>query len=114
MLTRGKLIAGIGNAYADEILHHAMIYPFRKVTKLSVDEKASLHRSIYSVTGAAVDVLRERVGDQIHRKIRDFLSVHGKKNVNCPRCGSKITVITANKRVTSYCRTCQPGSLFDR
>ena len=44
VLTRGKLVAGIGNAYADEILHHAMIYPFKKVTKLSADEKASLHR----------------------------------------------------------------------
>jgi formamidopyrimidine-DNA glycosylase len=114
VLTRGKLIAGIGNAYADEILHNAMIYPFKKVIKLSADEKASLHRSIYSVTGAAVDILRERIGDQIHMKIRDFLSVHGKKNENCPRCGSKITVITANKRETSYCRACQPGSLFDR
>lgn len=114
VLTRGQLVAGIGNAYADEILHHAMIYPFKKVTRLSDDEKASLHQSIYAVTEAAVDVLRERVGDQIHRKIRDFLSVHGKKNENCPRCGSKITVITANKRETSYCRTCQPGSLFDR
>ena len=114
MLIRGKLIAGIGNAYADEILHHVMIYPFKKVTKLSADEKTSLHRSIYAVTEAAVEVLRERVGDQTHRKIRDFLSEHGKKNENCPRCGCKITVITANKRETSYCRTCQPGSLFDR
>jgi len=114
VLTRGQLVAGIGSAYADKILHHAMIYPFKRVTKLSADEKASLHRSIYSVTGAAVVVLRERVGDQIHRKIHDFLSVHGKKNESCPRCESKITVITANKRETSYCRTCQPGPLFDR
>jgi len=114
VLTRGQLVSGIGSAYADEILHHAMIYSFKRVTKLSADEKASLHRSIYSVTGAAVVVLRERVGDEIHRKIRDFLSVHGKKNESCPRCESKITVITANKRETSYCRTCQPGSLFDR
>ncbi len=73
-----------------------------------------LHQSIYSVTDAAVYVLRERVGDQIHKKIRDFLSVHGKKNENCPRCESKITVIIANKRETSYCRIYQLGSLFGR
>jgi formamidopyrimidine-DNA glycosylase len=114
VLTRGKLVSGIGNAYADEILHDAMLYPFKKVTRLSEEEKARVHRSIYSVTSSAVEVLRERVGYQIHRKVRDFLKVHGKKNEKCPRCGNKITVITANKRETSYCRHCQPGSLFDR
>lgn len=70
-----------------------------------------LHQSIYSLTDDAVDVLRERVGDQIQKKIRDFLSVHGNKNENCPRCESKITVIIANKREMSYCRIYQPGSL---
>jgi formamidopyrimidine-DNA glycosylase len=114
VLTRGKLVAGIDNAYADEILHDAMIYPFKKITRLSGDEKAALHRSVYSVPEAAVEVLRERVGDQIHRKVRDFLKVHGRKNEQCPRCGGNITQITANKRETSYCRTCQPGSLLDR
>ncbi|MEE8046877.1 MAG: DNA-formamidopyrimidine glycosylase family protein [Dehalococcoidia bacterium] len=114
VLTRGKLVSGIGNAYADEILHDAMIYPFKKVTRLSEEEKKALHRSVYSVPESAVKVLRERVGTQIHRKIRDFLKVHGKKNEKCPRCGSNVTMITANKRETSYCRTCQPGSLFDR
>jgi formamidopyrimidine-DNA glycosylase len=120
VLTRGKLVSGIGNAYADEILHDAMIYPFKKVTRLTDDEKSALHHSVYSVPAAAVETLRERVGDQIHRKVRDFLKVHGrakgkgKKGEKCPRCGSNITVITTNKRETSYCRTCQPGSLFDR
>ena len=118
VLTRGQLVSGIGNAYADEILHDAMIYPFKKVTRLSEDEKQALHSSVYSVPVAAVEILRTRVGDQIHRKVRDFLKVHGrgrgKKGETCPRCGSNITVITANKRETSYCRTCQPGSLFDK
>jgi formamidopyrimidine-DNA glycosylase len=113
VLTRGKLVSGIGNAYADEILHDAMIYPFKKITRLSDDEKRTLHHSIYSVPQNAIAVLRDRVGDQIHKKVRDFLKVHGKKNDRCPRCGGKITMITANKRETSYCRNCQPGSLFD-
>ena len=114
VLTRGQLISGIGNAYADEILHEAKIYPFKKVTRPSADELASLHRAVYSVTAAAVVVLRERVGDRIHRKVRDFLKVHGKKNEPCPRCGNRITAITANRRETNYCRHCQPGFLFDR
>ena len=114
VLTRGRLVSGIGNAYADEILHEAKIYPFKKVTRLSADELASLHRAVYSVTAAAVVVLRERVGDRIHRKVRDFLKVHGRKNEPCPRCGNRITAITANRRETNYCRHCQPGFLFDR
>ena len=114
VLTRGRLVSGIGNAYADEILHEAKIYPFKKVTRLSVDELASLHRAVYSVPAIAVGVLRERVGDKIHRKVRDFLKVHGKKNEPCPRCGNRITAITANRRETNYCRRCQPGSLFDK
>ena len=114
VLTRGRLVSGIGNAYADEILHEAMIYPFKKVTRLSADELASLHRAVYSVPTNAVNVLRERVGDRIHRKVRDFLKVHGKKGEPCPRCGNRITAITANRRQTNYCRGCQPGSLLDK
>ena len=113
ILTRGELVSGIGNAYADEILHDAGVYPFRKVGRLTDEEKLAIHASIYSVPKHAIEVLRERVGDDIHRKVRDFLNVHGKKNEKCPRCSSKITMITANKRETSYCRTCQPGSLFE-
>jgi formamidopyrimidine-DNA glycosylase len=113
MLTGGRLVSGIGNAYADEILHEAMIYPFKKVTRLSGDELASLHRAVYSVPAAAVETLRERVGNKIHRKFRDFLKVHGKKNDPCPRCGNKITAITAHRRETNYCRRCQPGFLLD-
>ena len=114
VLTRGQLVSGIGNAYADEILHDAMIYPFKKVTRLSERELESLHRAVYSVPANAVGVLRKRIGDQIHRKVRDFLAVHGKKGQTCPRCGTNITSITANKRETNYCRSCQPGLLIDK
>ncbi len=113
VLTRGKLVSGIGNAYADEILHDAMVYPFKKVNRLSEEQKIALHKSIYTVPLEAIETLRTRVGADIHRKVRDFLNVHGKKKEKCPRCGNQITMITANKRETSYCRTCQPGSLFE-
>lgn len=114
VLTRGRLVSGIGNAYADEILYEARLYPFKKVTRLTAYELVSLHRAVYSVPAKAVRVLRERVGDKIHRKVRDFLKVHGKKNDACPRCGNTITAITANRRETNYCRHCQPGSLLDK
>lgn len=85
VLTRGRLVSSIGNAYADEILYEARLYPFKKVARLTAHELVSLHRVVYSVPAKAVGVLRERVGDKIHRKVRDFLKVHGKKNDACPQ-----------------------------
>lgn len=112
VLTRGRVVSGIGNAYADEILYDARIYPFRKRKALSEDELHRLHESMRSVVEDAIGVVRERMGDDTHVKIRDFLKVHNKGGSPCQRCGAKITQITANRRITSYCRTCQPGMLI--
>ena len=114
VLTRGSTVAGIGNAYADEILFAARLFPFRKVTSLSTAEREALHEAVYAVPKAALPILRERMGSAIHRKVRDFLQVHGKGDEPCPQCGSKITAITANGFLTNYCRSCQPGSLLRR
>ncbi len=54
----------------------------------------------------------ERMGSDIHRKVRDFLKVHGKGNQPCPTCGLNITHITSNGHLTDYCKKCQPGSLI--
>ncbi len=114
ILTRGALAAGIGNAYADEVLFVAGIYPFRRRRDLSPQEVARLHSAVYSVTSEAVSVLRDLMGDQVHLKPRDWLHVHNKGGQPCPRCGGRISQITANHRITSYCRNCQPGLLVNR
>ena len=114
VLTRGQLVAGIGNAYADEVLFAAKVYPFKKRTRLTPEELQRLHEAVYKVPRNAIAVLRKRVGEDIHRKVRDFLKVHGKGGEPCPACGTIITAITANQRETNYCRKCQPGSLFAR
>jgi len=111
ILTSGRFASGIGNTYSDEILFAAGILPFKKRAALSNEEVKRLHEATYSVTRHAVEVLRERVGTDIHKKIRDFLLVHGKGGQPCPRCGSTITHLTANQRITDYCRNCQPGTL---
>ncbi|MBI4304866.1 MAG: Fpg/Nei family DNA glycosylase [Chloroflexi bacterium] len=111
VLTRGGAVSGIGNAYADEILFDARIFPFKKRTALSVDELRRLHTSVYEVPRQAVKVLRARVGSNIHIKLRDFLKVHGRGGEGCPRCGHPISAITANQRETNFCRSCQPGLL---
>ena len=114
ILTRGKFISGIGNAYADEILFEARIYPFTKRGRLDETQLVRLRQAIYETPARAVEVLRRRVGADIHKKVRDFLKVHGKGGTPCPVCGNLITSITTNRRETNYCRRCQPGSLFSR
>jgi formamidopyrimidine-DNA glycosylase len=52
------------------------------------------------------------MGEEIHRKHRDFLKVHNRGGEPCPRCGNAISQLTANQRITSYCRKCQPGMLL--
>ena len=112
VLTRGAFIAGIGNAYSDEILFASGISPFKKSRTLSPEELHRLHQQTRTVVLEAAQVLRERVGEDIHVKIRDFLKVHRKGGQACPGCGGTISELTANQRITSYCRRCQPGMLI--
>ncbi|MFQ6059283.1 MAG: Fpg/Nei family DNA glycosylase [Anaerolineae bacterium] len=111
VLTNQRFVAGIGNAYADEILFRAGIYPFRKRPSLSVEEIEALYEAMRSVLTEATAILRERVGEEIHVEWRDFLQVHGKGGSPCPRCGTAISEIRANRRITNFCRRCQPGTL---
>jgi len=112
VLTRGAFISGIGNAYSDEILFAAGISPFKKCRALKPDELQTLHTQCRQVLEEATEVLRERMGDDIHKKVRDFLKVHNKGGQPCPKCGGNITQLNANQRITSYCRHCQPGLLI--
>lgn len=114
IITRGRVIAGIGNAYVDEILWEAEIYPFRKKRDLSDDDLQRLLDASSRVMSEAVGQVREAMGGDIHRKRRDFLKVHNRGGEPCPRCGAAISQLTANQRITSYCRTCQPGLLLRR
>lgn len=113
ILCRQSFVAGIGNAYADEILFRAGIYPFRKRTEISEAEMRQIYRALREVLTEAIDVLRERMGEDIGREeeIRDFLQVHRRGGQPCPVCGTSISEITAQRRITNFCRTCQPGSL---
>ncbi len=112
ILARGSLVAGIGNAYSDEIVWEAGISPFRRRADLSADEIARLHAAVYAVPRHAVVVLRDLMGDEIHLERREWLSVHGKANQECPRCGGRISRLSANRRITDYCMACQPGLLI--
>lgn len=112
VLTRGEFLAGIGNAYADEILWHAQIHPFRKRTQLTGDEIERLYDAIQTTLRESIEIVRVEMGENIHLKPRDFFNVHMKTGEPCPRCGTTISEISAHQRITNFCRTCQPGGLI--
>ena len=114
VLTNQTFVAGIGNAYADEICWPAGLYPFRRRPSLTDDEVARLHSALGTVLAEAMETLRARVGEAIDVEVRDFLAVHGKAGQPCPRCGSPISEVKRARRATNFCRTCQPGLMIGR
>jgi len=100
-------VAGIGNAYSDEILHAARLLPSRKRSTLAADEIDELYRATRSTLADAIVVLRERVPPTFETQVRDFLAVHDKGGTPCPRCGTRISEVKPGGFVTSYCRGCQ-------
>ena len=114
VLANQTFVAGIGNAYADEICWRAELYPFRRRPSLSDEEVAQLYDAMRAVLGEAIETLRNRVGEAIDVEVRDFLAVHGKAGQACPRCGSAISKVTRARRTTNFCRNCQPGLMIGR
>lgn len=112
VLTRGEFIAGIGNAYADEILWTARLHPYRKRTQLTPEEIERLYVAVRATLSEATEKVRAEMGEAIHQERRDFMAIHMKTGEPCPRCGASISLVSANQRITNFCRTCQPGGLI--
>ena len=107
LLRNQAFIAGIGNAYSDEILHAARLNPFRKRSSLAAEEIDELYRATRQTLADAVAVLRRRVPPTLETQVRDFLAVHRKGGQPCPRCGTKISEVSSRSEATSWCRGCQ-------
>ena len=107
LLRNQEFVAGVGNAYSDEILHAARLLPFRKRSTLASEEVDALYEATRTTLSTAIDVLRERVPPTFEKQVRDFLAVHDKGGQPCPRCGTRITEVKAGGFITSYCRGCQ-------
>lgn len=107
LLRNQSFVAGIGNAYSDEILHAARLGPFRKRSSLAADEVDELYRASRDVVARAIDILRERVPPTFETQVRDFLAVHGRGGQACPRCGSRISEVSPGREATAWCRGCQ-------
>jgi formamidopyrimidine-DNA glycosylase len=107
LLRNQAFVAGIGNAYSDEILFAARLAPFRKRASLAPEEVDALYGAMRETLSASIALLRERVPPTFEKQVRDHLSVHGKGDGPCPRCGGRLTQVSAGGFPTGYCRTCQ-------
>jgi formamidopyrimidine-DNA glycosylase len=107
LLKNQAFVAGIGNAYSDEILHAARLLPFRKRSTLAPEEIDVLYTASRATLAHAIEVLRERVPPTFEKQARDWLAVHDKGGQPCPRCGTRISEVKPGGFVTSFCRGCQ-------
>ncbi len=111
-----SLIAGIGNAYSDEVLHVARFSPFHPAATFTADEIASLHAAI---VGTLRDAVAQSVG-QAARELKDAkragMRVHGRAGEACPVCGDIVREVSFSDSSLQYCATCQTGGkvLADR
>ncbi len=109
ILVNHKFIAGVGNAYSDEILWEARLHPYKKRTSLSDEDVKRLYHATRDVLEWAEPIVAEKMTESLdYSEWRDHLRVHRRGGQACPRCGSTISEITAGQRITSFCRTCQP------
>ncbi len=108
VLVDQAIVAGIGNAYADEILFFAKISPFRYVHTLSPVEVERLWRAIPETLRWAKEEIKARVGDGLFDKeIRDFLYVHGRAGAPCRVCGTPVGEVLFEGQRTNFCPRCQ-------
>ncbi|HEV7809693.1 MAG TPA: DNA-formamidopyrimidine glycosylase family protein [Candidatus Limnocylindrales bacterium] len=107
LLKNQGFVAGIGNAYSDEILHAAQLLPFRKRSSLAPEEIDGLYEATGRTLATAIETLRKRVPPTFEKQARDWLAVHDKGGQACPRCGTRISEVKPGGFVTSFCRGCQ-------
>jgi len=100
-------IAGIGNAYSDEVLHAAKMSPFKPASGIVDDELQTLHDAIRGVIGAAVDRSRGLAASELKGEKKSHLAVHGKTGEACPVCGDTVREVSFADSSLQYCPTCQ-------
>ncbi|MGV9314898.1 Fpg/Nei family DNA glycosylase [Streptomyces sp. NPDC003691] len=111
-----SLIAGIGNAYSDEILHAARMSPFKQTGRLDEEEVTRLYEALRSTLGEAVDRARGVAAAGLKAEKKSGLRVHGRTGEPCPVCGDTIREVSFSDSSLQYCPTCQTGGrpLADR
>jgi formamidopyrimidine-DNA glycosylase len=110
------IIAGIGNAYSDEVLHVAKMSPFKLASSFTPDEVATLHQAIVDTLRDAVKRSAGLAAADLKGEKKTGLRVHGKTGQPCPVCGDTIREVSFADSSLQYCPTCQTGGkpLADR
>lgn len=116
VITDQKVIAGIGNAYSDEILHVAKLSPFATSNKLTEAQLADLHDAMISVLSDAVSRSVGQGAATLKGEKRSGLRVHARTGLPCPVCGDTVREVSFADKSFQYCPTCQTGGkvLADR
>jgi formamidopyrimidine-DNA glycosylase len=111
-----RLIAGIGNAYSDEILHAAKMSPFKPVHNLSEEEITTLYEAMRTTLTEAVERSRGIAAGRLKAEKKSGLRVHGRAGPPCSVCGDTIREVSFSDSALQYCPTCQTGGkpLADR
>jgi formamidopyrimidine-DNA glycosylase len=109
-------IAGIGNAYSDELLHAARMSPFKPASSLTAEEVQTLYDAIRTVLGDAVARSRGLAAADLKGEKKSHLAVHGRTGQPCPVCGDVVREVSFADSALQYCATCQTGGkpLADR
>jgi formamidopyrimidine-DNA glycosylase len=109
-------IAGIGNAYSDELLHAARMSPFKPASSLTEEDVQVLYDAIRTVLGDAVARSRGLGAADLKGEKKSHLAVHGRKGEACPVCGDVVREVSFADSALQYCPTCQTGGkpLADR
>ena len=111
-----KIIAGIGNAYSDEVLHAAKMSPFRLAASLSGEEVTELHAVIVGTLREAIARSAGLAAGDLKAEKKAGLRVHGRAGQPCPVCGDTVREVSFADSALQYCPTCQTGGkpLADR
>ncbi len=116
LLRDQKVIAGIGNAYSDEVLHVAKMSPFKIAATLTEDDVALVHDAIVTTLRDAVKRSSGLATGDLKAEKKLGLRVHGRAGQKCPVCGDTVREVSFADSALQYCPTCQTGGkpLADR
>jgi formamidopyrimidine-DNA glycosylase len=116
LLRDQSVIAGIGNAYSDEILHVAKMSPFKIADSFSADDVAVLYEAMQTTLRDAVKRAADLDAGELKAEKKANLRVHGRTGQLCPVCGDTVREVSFADSSLQYCPTCQTGGkpLADR
>ncbi len=116
LLRDQSVLAGVGNAYSDEVLHAARLSPYAIAGRLDDAEIDRLYESLRAVLSSAVEAARGRPAKELKDAKRAGMRVHGRAGQPCPVCGDTVREVSFADRAMQYCATCQTGGkiLADR